>query len=61
MSMRLATPAENAVSNAYVVAAPRPVDALSGTLRRAFVTTDPDIDQFADLMRKLDAIDIKPR
>lgn len=58
MSMHPALPMETVSGNAYVVAAPRPCDALSAALRRAFMENDRHVDPFADVVRQLDMIDM---
>ncbi len=59
MSMRLAIPAENVPGTAYLVAAPCPGDTLSVALRCAFATADRQFDPFEDVMRRLDAIELR--
>jgi hypothetical protein len=61
MSIRVIQPAEDALSMAYVVAAPCRSDVMTATLRSAYASDFDDTDPFADLMVVLDRIESLPR
>jgi hypothetical protein len=58
--MRVAHPASDASSTAYVVAAPCRADVMTTTLRSAYAGIE-EADPFADLMRQLNRIELGPR
>jgi hypothetical protein len=57
MSIKMTPSARDAVSEGYIVAAPKTSDMISGALRAAFGRQDPQADDFSALLRQIDLAD----